>query len=63
MIKVNEYNGTPLGCDNRAVDQVKEAWVPTDTLALADKNIDLYPAGHVAGAAMIGIRAEGKSLL
>ena len=26
-------------------------------------NIELYPAGHVAGAAMTGIRAEGKSLL
>ena len=63
MIKVNEYNGTPLGYDNQTVDQVKGAWVPTDTLALADMNIELYPAGHVAGAAMTGIRAEGKSLL
>lgn len=63
MIKVNEYNGTPLGCDNQAVDQVKAAWVPTDTLALADMNIELYAAGHVAGAAMTGIRTEGKSLL
>ena len=63
MIRVNEYNGTPLGYDNQTVDQVKGAWVPTDTLALADMNIELYPAGHVAGAAMTGIRAEGKSLL
>ena len=63
MIKVNEYNGTPLGYDNQTVDQVKGAWVPTDNLALADMNIELYPAGHVAGAAMTGIRAEGKSLL
>jgi len=63
MIKVNEFNGTPLGCDNQTVDQVKGSWLPTDTLALADMNIELYPAGHVAGAAMTGIRAEGKSLL
>ncbi len=63
MIKVNEYNETPLGYDNQTVDQVKGAWVPTDTLNLADMNIELYPAGHVAGAAMTGIRAEGKSLL
>lgn len=63
MIKVNEYNGTPLGYDNQAVEQVKEAWVPTDNLALADMDIELFPAGHVAGAAMTGIRAEGKSLL
>ena len=63
MIKVNEYNGTPLGYDNQTVDQVRGAWLPTDTLALSDMNIELYPAGHVAGAAMTGIRAEGKSLL
>jgi len=63
MIKVNEYNGTPLGYDSQTVDQVKGAWVPTDTLALADINIELYPAGHVVGAAITGIRTEGKSLL
>ncbi|NLF87259.1 MBL fold metallo-hydrolase [Candidatus Bathyarchaeota archaeon] len=63
MIKVNEYNGTPLGCDNQAVDQVIGAWVSTDNLVLPDTHIELYPAGHVAGAAMTGIRAEGKSLL
>jgi putative mRNA 3-end processing factor len=63
MIKVNEYNGTPLGYDNQTVDQVKASWVPTDTLALADMRIELYPAGHVAGAAMTAINADGKSLL
>ena len=63
MIKVNEYNGTPLGFDNQTVEQVKGSWNPMDTMALADMKIALYPAGHVAGAAMTGIYAEGKSLL
>ncbi len=63
MIKVNEYEGTPLGYDNQTVDKMKGSWVPTDTLALPDMNIELYSAGHVAGAAMTGICAEGKSLL
>ena len=63
MIKVNEFNGTPLGYDNQTVDEVKGSWIPTDTMALADMKIELYPAGHVAGAAMIGIYADGKSLL
>jgi Cft2 family RNA processing exonuclease len=63
MIKVNEFNNTPLGVDNQTVDQVKGAWVSTDSSALADMNIELYSAGHVAGATMTGIRAEGKSLL
>jgi uncharacterized protein len=63
MIKVNEYNGTPLGCDSQAVDQVKSQWVSTENLSLADMNIELLPAGHVAGASMISIRTEGKTLL
>lgn len=63
MIKVNEFNGTSLGVDNQTVDQVKASWIPTDTLALADMNIELYSAGHVAGAAMVSIHADGKSLL
>lgn len=63
MIKVNEYNGTPLGYDNQTIDQLKGAWIPTETLNLKDMNIKLYPAGHVAGAAITGVRAEGKSLI
>jgi Cft2 family RNA processing exonuclease len=63
MIKVNEFNGTPLGYNDQAIEQLKASWNPTDTLDLADMNIELYPAGHVAGAAMTRIRAEGKSLL
>ena len=63
MIKVNEFNGTPLGFDNQTADQVKAAWVSAETLALPDMNVQLYGAGHVAGATMTGIRADGKSLL
>jgi Cft2 family RNA processing exonuclease len=63
MIKVNEYNGTPLEYDSLAADQVKSQWVSTEDLSLADMNVELYAAGHVAGAAMTGIRAEGKSIL
>jgi Cft2 family RNA processing exonuclease len=63
MIKVNEYNGTPIGYDNQTVDRVKGSWIAEDKMALPDINIELYPAGHVAGAAMTGILADGKSLL
>jgi putative mRNA 3-end processing factor len=63
MIKVNEFNGTPLGYDNQTVDQVRGSWNPTDKMALPDMNIELYAAGHVAGAAMTSIHSEGKSLL
>ncbi len=63
MIKVNEYNGTPLGCNEQEINQIKASWVTGDKLALADMDIELYPAGHVAGAAMTSIRAEGKTIL
>lgn len=63
MIKVNEYNGKPLDCDEQTVDQLKQSWVATDKLTLTDMKIELYPSGHVAGAAMTNIRAEGKSVL
>jgi Cft2 family RNA processing exonuclease len=63
MIKVNEFNGTPLGYDSQTADQLKSSWVSSESMDVLDMNIKLYSAGHVAGAAMTGIRAEGKSLL
>jgi Cft2 family RNA processing exonuclease len=63
MIKVNEYNGTPLGYDNQTADQIKSSWVSSESIGLQDMNVKMYPAGHVAGASMTGIYAEGKSLL
>ncbi|MGE5532890.1 MAG: MBL fold metallo-hydrolase [Bacillota bacterium] len=63
MVKVNEFNGTPLGYDSQTADQLKSSWVSSDSMDVLDMNLKMYPAGHVAGAAMTGIRAEGKSLL
>lgn len=63
MIKVHEQEGDPLDFNDQTVDQVKNWWVPTERAELPGMQIQFYPAGHVAGAAMIGIRTEGKSLL
>lgn len=63
MIKVNEFNGTALGCDDQAADQIKASWVPAESLSLPGMTVEIYPAGHVAGASMTGIHADGKSLL
>lgn len=63
MVKVNEYNGTPLGYDSQTADQMKRSWVSSESFDLSDMNVRLFSAGHVAGAAMTGIRAEGKYLL
>jgi Cft2 family RNA processing exonuclease len=63
MIKVHEYNGDSLGFNDKTVEQVKSSWVPTERMELPSMQVQLYSAGHVAGAAMTGIRTEGKSLL
>jgi uncharacterized protein len=63
MIKVNKYNGTPLGYNSQTADQIKRSWVTSESIDLPDMNLKLYSAGHVAGATMIGIQAERKSLL
>jgi Cft2 family RNA processing exonuclease len=63
MIKVHEFNGDSLGYDNQTVDQVMGSWVSAENLALPEMDIKLYGAGHVAGANMVGVRADGKSLL
>jgi Cft2 family RNA processing exonuclease len=63
MIKVNEYNGKPLGYDNQTVDQIKRSWLSSESIDLPDMKVKIYSAGHVAGATMTGIQGEGKSLL
>jgi Cft2 family RNA processing exonuclease len=63
MVKVNEFNGTPTGYDSQTADQLKSSWVSSKSMDVQDMNLKLFSAGHVAGATMTGIRAEGKSLL
>jgi len=63
MIKVHEQEGDPLEFNGQTVNQIKNWWASIEKTELPGMQIQLYPAGHVAGAAMTGIRAEGKSLL
>ena len=37
--------------------------MPTESLTLPGMAVDLFPAGHVAGAKMTRIRSEGKTIL
>lgn len=63
MIKVNEFNGTPIGFDSQTADQLKSSWVSSESMDVLDMNIKLYSAGHVAGATMTSLHSGGKSLL
>lgn len=63
LVKVQKMNGNSIPYDSRDVDRVKGLWIPRDRLALPGMEISLLPAGHVLGAKMVCIRAEGKTLI
>ncbi len=63
MIKVQALNGSPEIYDDSAANKVKDWWQSGENFSLPGLNIDLLPAGHVAGAKMICLRSEGKTIL
>jgi len=63
MIKIQHMNGNHFPYNNRDVDSIKESWWIRDSIALPGMSIQLYPAGHVAGAKMTSIHTEGKEIL
>ncbi len=54
-------NGFLFG--RRDVTRLKRRWWAREAVALPGMEIKLYPAGHVLGAKMIGVKAEGKNVL
>ncbi len=63
MVKIQHMNGNHFPYNNQDVNNVKKSWWVRDAFALPGMSIYLYPAGHVAGAKMIGIHADGKEVL
>ncbi len=63
MIKIQNMNGNHFLYNNDDVDNIKKSWWIRDSVALPGMSIQLYPAGHVAGAKMTSIHAEGKEIL
>jgi Cft2 family RNA processing exonuclease len=63
MIKIQHMNGNHFSYNNRDVDNIEKCWWVRDSIALPGMSIQLYPAGHVAGAKMTSIHAEGKEIL
>ena len=63
LIKVQRMNGNKIPYSYRDVAKIRRLWWPRDSVALPGMEIRLYPAGHVLGAKMIGIRAEGMEIL
>ena len=63
MIKIQNEKGSNEAYDDAAADKAKASWFPTESAALPGMAVTLYPAGHVAGAKMVGVCSEGKSIV
>lgn len=63
LIKIQRVNGNKISYGYRDVNKIRRLWWARDSVALPGMEVRLYPAGHVLGARMIGIRAEGKEML
>jgi Cft2 family RNA processing exonuclease len=63
MIKIQNEKANTEVLNEQAANKVKDSWVPTEFLSLPGMNVTLYPAGHVAGAKMVGVYAEEKTVL
>ncbi len=63
MIKIQNVNGNHFPYDNQDVEIIKKSWWIRDSTVLPGMSIQLYPAGHVAGAKMTSIQSEGKDIL
>jgi len=63
LIKIQRKNGRRSFYDKEDVANIKSSWWVRNSVALPDTEIRLYSAGHVLGARMIGVQAEGKKVL
>lgn len=63
MIKIQHRKGNHFPYNRRDVNKIKKSWWIRDAVALPGMTIRLYPAGHVAGARMTSVHAEGKEIL
>ncbi len=63
LLKVHRLKGNPLPYASRDVEKVRRSWIAQERVGLPGMEVRLYPAGHVMGARMVHIKAEGKDVL
>jgi Cft2 family RNA processing exonuclease len=64
MIKVQSSKaGNNEVFDEQIANKVGDWWVPSESFTLPGMEVELYNAGHVAGAKMTSLRSDGKSIL
>ena len=63
MIRIRRANGGKFPYTNRDVANIETCWWTRESIALPGMSVKLHPAGHVAGANMVSVQAEGKKIL
>lgn len=63
LLKVHRLKGLPLPYTTLDVEKVYRSWITQERVGLPGMEVDLCPAGHVMGARMAYVKAEGKNLL
>jgi len=63
LIKVQRMNGYEVPYGYHDISKLRRMWWPRERVALPGMEVQLHPAGHVLGARMIELRAEGKTVL
>ncbi|MCJ7713081.1 MBL fold metallo-hydrolase, partial [Candidatus Bathyarchaeota archaeon] len=61
MIKIQNGKGT-FDFENKDANNIGKCWWNRDSMALPGMNIQLHPAGHVAGAKITSIQSEEKKI-
>ena len=62
MIKIQNGKGT-FDFENKDANKIGKCWWNRDSMALPGMNIQLHPAGHVAGAKITSIQSEEKKIV
>ena len=63
MVKIQHMNGNSFPYVKQDANKIEKSWWVRNRVAIPGMSIRLYPAGHVAGAMMISVHAEGKEIL
>jgi Cft2 family RNA processing exonuclease len=63
LLKIHHMRGDALHYDESDVRRVAEAWISRERVGLPGMEVRLYPAGHVLGARMAHLKADGKEIL
>ena len=62
MVKIQTEKGNTEFNDNHA-ENVGDCWWNRDSIAMPGVKINMQPAGHVAGARITSLEAEGKRIV